>query len=142
MRIDKAINFRDDIMRIINSNPDIMGEVYRKLIFKADASGELGCYSTFDVNPRWIKADIDLLSLEDRVLLLGCDAKDESELARISVYKDVNSDTLTAWHWDGDGTLMIKEEGGDIYINTDCKKTYGWEKNPTWQKDLPEDYFE
>jgi hypothetical protein len=107
---------------------DVIGEVLRDYCFVPEnLKNSLGCYSTFDVRPEFEKLHPGSPDFE-RVLLAMTFSPEHLEeepelLERISAYS--NGTLSFGWHWDGDGLLAFAL--GDLgFVNTDCKKTYGW----------------
>jgi hypothetical protein len=111
---------------IVFEDADMLGEVLMRYVFVGKGRG---CYSNFDLNPKfrlWAKGK-DKFSDN----LLGDSAiYSESEyleaIKSINSYIDAELDLSVVWDWrSGDGHLIF-QLGSIILENTDIKKSYGW----------------
>lgn len=125
------------------TNPNKFGESLRNYCFIGNAM-EMGCYETFEVHKsfRQIKSGKEFKRIKE--LILGKDNEYyENEKPTVYIREITQEDceklkedfgfSLTdpykltvAWFWDGDGTLLVGYNN-KLAINTDCKKSYGWE---------------
>ena len=112
------------------TDPNLFGEMLREYAFLE----KTGAYSCFDLKPEFKKVDKSsdlgqaLLSALGWGLPSSTDAssplsESEEVFLRSSLYS--NGSVHIAWHWDGDGHLVIVESGRAAE-NTDCKKSGGW----------------
>lgn len=116
------------------------GEILRDYCFTP--SDQVGCYSTFDLRPEFKKLEGAVAHEFIENFLKSPsfwgewyntpDICAEDKKMQEEIYKGFmqniysNGAIIVAWHWDGDGCLLI----GDlkrIAYNSDCKKSYGWE---------------
>lgn len=106
---------------------DLIGEILRAHVFVPDAHGnDLGCYSTFELRPEFIPVDrASALGVEMAKRLLGTSFHaSPEEIENVHLYSDGR--IHVGWYWDGDGVLLFMVDQ-IAFINTDCKKTYGWD---------------
>lgn len=135
-----------------------LGEAIRSHVFPGEG---YGCYENFEVAD-WLHSTKERkIPLDIATLLLGSFAKDEDELASVCSYRGVwyyrgklNKPLIldVYYYWDGDGVLLFKithppgvnKEEPIILYNSDCKKDYEWQLNPTWHLDVLDDdsYYE
>ena len=103
------------------ADPEFFGEFMRKRCFKA----ELGGYECFDLVKGFRKQDAKNKKWHNYVSYM-VDPDDDQYVEECSIYYNKQMDTVIAWHWDSDGTLIITSFGKTV-VNDDCKKCYGWE---------------
>lgn len=105
-------------------DPDTLGEAYLSIFSKNERWG----YYTHDFDEALgavempVDAESDLLYA---TICAGCYAKDE--IGRIGKWRINSLKVCVYLYWDGDGTIVIVHDDGEILENTDCKKSYGWE---------------
>lgn len=95
---------------------DEFGEFFRNYFFTKGKG--FGCYANFEVEPFMMETALSPQKVREHFGEI--DSKP---------YYFVQRDNLSIWmayHWDGDGTLVVSD-GERICINNDCKKSYGWE---------------
>lgn len=127
----------------INKIKEISLDTYCELIRMSVFKEEFGCYSCFELEDSFKKLDPKKdLSLKERTLLAGCFAKDEEEIKSMRVFWSDEYQLKVAWLWDGDGTLLFVDVDNNCYVNSDCKKTYGWQLNPNWVEELSENFYD
>lgn len=97
------------------TDANAFGELLRAQFFVQN--GEYGGYNNFDLT--------DSFSLVKRPNAWIEKAEDGDIYYTTHCHND-DSKIFVAWHWDGDGTLVISD-GERIAINTDCKKSHGWQ---------------
>ncbi len=126
----------------INTNDfsaDVMGEKLRSLFFVNDGNQkihggneqykQLGCCETFEVR----KSAVKITGRQAWKLLCkfgGIDWGSPMYYKKPKAYGYrfllMDKACYCCWYWDGDGTLLFVLPDR-VLINTDCKKTYGWE---------------
>lgn len=98
-------------------NPDAVGECLRSVFFDEEKGKHKGCYSTFDWAPGVEPLEPVMVDQED---WLG----EDEDLKWTRGRKDGFE---CRYFWDGDGTLAFRLPNGQWLVNSDCKKSYGWE---------------
>jgi hypothetical protein len=117
-------------------DPDECGEL---LLLSMNRTHRWG-YSTHETDsPHWVKVDSPI-SLPVLTLLKGWFAKLEGGSGVLHLHNNINQLQVYLF-WDGDGTIVF-DVGGNYLVNNDMKKSYGWEWNPSWINELPENYYE
>ena len=125
------VNFSPDL------DPDFCGEL---LMWHINPDNRWG-YMTDTTTKDWYEQEKSTASLEVLTLLQGWFAKVEGNRTVRMLYNNTLG-VKVYLHWDGDGTIVFELPDGNILINNDMKKSYGWEWNPDWIYDLPENYYE
>lgn len=104
---------------------DSLGEILLKYTFIGEGRG---CYSNFDLNPKFRLWTQGKDQFSDNFLGEQMYYEEDEyleETNRIQSYMDPELELGVIWYWCGDGSLIFKF--GDILIeNTDIKKSYGW----------------
>ena len=103
------------------NNPNEVGELLRGLFFKQNREkGELGCYSSFDLQDGVEELPKTLVDEEEE--------DDQWKLYWSNFQKTIEGKTIKmSYYWDGDGELVFFFEDGSALVNSDCKKDYYWE---------------
>ena len=115
---------------IDNENINFFGEELRRKAFTGEG---LGCYRNFEISPNYeeiINSDIKLMFFHyffNPYDLLFDRKEIDIKLNELKVFFNLKTNTLMAYHWDGDGTLLF-ETPYYILRNSDCKKNYTWIK--------------
>lgn len=120
-----------------NLDPDFCGELLMWYINPEDRWG----YMTDKATGSWYEQDKSTASLEILTILQGCFAKVEGNKRVTMLYNPYHT-VKVYLYWDGDGTIVFELPDGNILTNSDMKKSYGWQWNPEWIYDLPENYYE
>jgi hypothetical protein len=118
---------KDIILNRVLEHPNTLGEVLLEYVFPGEGRG---CYSNFNVRESFKEYSDGKEFFAKLILGYHSDLFSEEEIeqdkARISCYREAESDIEVAWLWDGDGRLIFKL--GKILIeNTDIKKSYTWD---------------
>lgn len=127
--------FLKDILMLsyfsVIEDPNSLGELLRNWAFKE----EYGCYSCFDLIDGFSGVEVTPREFK---MMWHRDYNPESTgeywgdpdswyIKRISWHKHWCGIEV-GWFWDGDGTLLFYvPEINAVVMNTDCKKSYGWE---------------
>lgn len=110
-------------------NPDAVGEFLRSEFFWEDMKevAGLGCYNHFVWHPcvrRLEPMPVDLSeSLDPDSGLMWARGTRPAPGRALNKQEFIEC----RWYWEGDGTLLFILPDKSQLINTDCKKTSGWE---------------
>lgn len=116
---------------LTTDDADDFGEALRGFCF-IGTSQLIGCYSTFEVNKGFNEIKEGKIWEEAKSHLWGDTIPKvyhlKVDLDNLHICEPF--EIIMGWTWDGDGCLYFRFNGRKV-INTDCKKSYGWE----WIKD-------
>lgn len=141
-------------------NPDAVGEYLRSMFFAEDKNDawSVGCYSVFDwreeVEPlpdtheeekvcqqcREVEAEMAAspgqIVWRDGECNCTCTREAHWTRGKKTFYStDSALGTIECrWYWDGDGILAFMLPAGEILVNSDCKKGYGWKIVYSWKE--------
>lgn len=107
---------------------NFFGEELRRKTFIGEG---LGCYANFEIHSDYIEiisSHIKAMYLHYffDLYYLSFNLHDVEEyLKELKIYANYSTNTIVAYHWDGDGTLLFMTPHYNI-INTDCKKINNW----------------
>ncbi len=96
------------------------GEILRENLFTQNG---FGCYQNFDLIDdfgSYYKGNSLYDSIHKKYFAY---LDDDNPVVYVSIK---NKKVFVAWHWDGDGTLIVSD-GQRAAINTDCKKSDRWQ---------------
>lgn len=95
-------------------------------------------YTTDICAEEWVYLE-EKPSLTVLTLLKGFLAKEEGD-KYVEKLVSTKTGAKVFSYCDGDTTVAFEVEG-NLLVNNDAKKSYGWEWNPSWVNDLPKDYY-
>lgn len=101
-------------------NPNLVGELLRSLTF---TNKGFGGYNNFDLQYGFSRFDLN----KNNVLFSEYRYEFSCLYESLPYYSFTNGKWQVIWQCDGDG-ILIFQIGDNYYINTDSKKSYGWEK--------------
>lgn len=139
MKIAIPINWKIvDLLK--TQSADDFGDALRGLCFVGNCEA-VGCYSTFDMHPCFkevtegeifeeaksnlyedIPPNIYHFKLEEEDCWMDYYVNETLERSKICDPHEI----VIGWTWDGDGCLYFRFNNRKA-VNTDCKKSYGWE---------------
>lgn len=104
---------------------NLIGEILRNMSFESYPE-KIACYDHFEVKKSLSKMENGQLDLEVQEIISDIIGIGVEELKSFTVYRFPENGTIMAYFYDASGTLMFITPHNKVFVNDDCKKSYGW----------------